>query len=308
MNMALEALRHIRGYATSIFLVLLLMSLSLSQPIRAQTIIYQQTRTALRSEVHLQLGETTLTRALQELSQQVHLQIQAADYLQERELVVELNNMSAQAALDTLAEGNDWIWYEEKQGQIFVSRPKFNKTQKLLDVAPAFRAIVPKDLRRFVGVDVSDAEIRSAFRQSQPNSDYVLRSPEIINHLPPRLRLLPEMIEAPVKQQENVMVTWVTKEVRTGKKIPYSTLTPEQQHSLLVRFVFTAMHDVFVPSGASNLIIGLDPAGMDENQMRVIYQNGGIFVGTLQQGHFSFGEGIMSGKQLPDPLFLHTPF
>jgi hypothetical protein len=70
------------------------------------------------------------------------------------------------------------------------------------------------------------------------------------------------------------------------------------------------MSTAFGPHGAANLITGLDPAGVDENKMRIKYtsRDGAIYIGILEGGKFSLGEGIMSVKQLPDPLLLHTPF
>jgi hypothetical protein len=306
----METSKRPSRYASMLLsLFLLYTSLCLAPSARAQTIDYLRTRTLLQIKVHLRLGETTLSKTLQEMSRQTGLQIESADYLQERELLVDLDNMSAQAVLETLAEGNDWIWNETKQSRILMTRPKFNATRQLVEVAPAFRAIVPKDLRRYAGVDLTDAEIRSAFQQSQPNSE-LIEKPEKADFGSPRFRILPEILNAPVKEQERRMVAWVTAEVRTGKKIPYAQFTSEQQHSLLVRFVFAAMHTIFEIGhmGAANLVLGLDPAGVDEDQMRITVKDGGIFVGTLQGGRFSFGEGLMSEKQLPDPLLLHTPF
>ena len=272
----------------------------------AQTVDYKETAALLQTKVHLKLGETTLAKTLAEISKQAGLHIQASEYLLDRELLVELDNMSAQAVLDTLAEGNDWIWYEGRQGQIFMARPKFNKTQELLNVTPAFRAIVPKDLRRFVRLDLSDAELRKAFRQLQPESDLVKKT-AVLDSVPPLIWLLPRMLDASVKEQESQIISWVTDEVRTGKKIPCAKLTSEQQNTLLAYFVLKAMDTVFSPMGPGNLIRGLDPAGVDENQMRVMYTQGSIFIGILREGKFSYGEGIMSEKELPDPLLLHPP-
>ena len=281
--------------------IALFIGLGLSLAAGAQTVDHKETVTALQTKVHLRLGETTLAKVLQQIAQQTGLQVQPADYLVERELLVDLDNVSAAEALDTLAEGNDWIWYETRKSQIFMARPNFNRMPQLLNVAPAFRVIVPRDLRRYVGVGVTDAELRSAFRQSQPNSDYILKSPEMLDFLDVRHQLLPQLLEGVVNEQERQMVAWVTDEVKTGKQMPYAKLSPEQQHILLVRFVFTAMFTAFGPHaiGTANLIQGLDPAGVDENRMRISYKAGAIYIGILQGGKFSLGEGIMSQKDLP---------
>jgi len=299
-----------RDGSYSQFFFILLACFSLSLPASSQTVEHKEIRTLLQTKVHLRLGETTLAKTLQEMSKQTGLQIQAQDYLNDRDILVELDNMSVQDTLDTLAESNGWIWYEAKQGQIFMARPKFNKTRQLLNVAPAFRAIVPKDLRRYIGLDISDNDLRIAFRQSQPNNDSVLKRPEIFNSRSARHHLQLQLIEAPVKVQERQMFSWVTEDVKKGKKIPYAKLTSSQQHSLLVYFVFKALSTAFSPhsTGTANLIAGLDPVGVDESRMRISYKNNIIYVGILQGGKFSLGEMIMSENRLPDPLFQHTKF
>lgn len=278
---------------------------SVSQVASAQTVDYAQTRTSLQTKVNLHLGETKLPRVLEELSQQTGLKIEAADFLQERELLVELENMSAQAVLDTLAEGNDWIWFENRKGHLLVTRPRFKKTQELLNVAPAFRAIVPKDLRRFVGVDLSDAEIMSAVDGALPDHE---RIPD------PRLTrefALPLRLQAPITEQENAMIAWVTKEVRAGTKIPYAKLTPEQQHSLLVYFVFTAMRSAFDSNflGKGKLIQGLNPALLNEDRQQMTYRDGSIMFSlrTEKGEEFIYAEGRASPERLPDPLLLKIP-
>ena len=118
-----------------------------------------------RLKVHLRLGETTLAKALREVSKQTGLRIQPAEYLEDRDLVVELDNMSAKDVLDTLAEGNDWIWYETSKSRIMVARPKLEKTQNLLERRPPLEQSFRRIYADSVGVDVSEAEIRSAFRR-----------------------------------------------------------------------------------------------------------------------------------------------
>ena len=76
----------------------------------AQSSLRPATQSLLTKKVHLSLGSTTLPTLLKALSTQTGLIIEAAAYLQERLLVLEIDDISARVILDELAEANDWKW------------------------------------------------------------------------------------------------------------------------------------------------------------------------------------------------------
>ena len=109
----------------------------------------------LRQTVQMDRNDVTVKQALAELSAQCGVKITIESYLEDRMLSLHLTKMPAVDALDTIVEGNDWIWYAENDATVHVTRPRIPTPRNLAEVPAAFRAALPKDMRRYLGYDVS---------------------------------------------------------------------------------------------------------------------------------------------------------
>ncbi len=120
----------------------------------------QETTAALQTKVTLLSGETTLPLLLKEISNQTGIEVTAADYLAERRVTLTLEKTSAEAALDALAELNDWLWTVPEPGKVLVER-RIAKVpvQKSLLILRIVSAL-PRDLRDYLqtprGLDITD--------------------------------------------------------------------------------------------------------------------------------------------------------
>jgi hypothetical protein len=79
-------------------------------PVRAQEQPIPDYALKLAQTVHLTLGKTTLAAALAALSKQTGIQIDAAEYLKDRVLIVQMESLNGRAALDALTALNDLKW------------------------------------------------------------------------------------------------------------------------------------------------------------------------------------------------------
>ncbi len=77
---------------------------SAARPLSTQTDKPNAMQQGLQTSVHLRLSSTTLKAVLQTLATQTGLQVQTESYLEERKFVMELDDVSAQNALDTTAQ------------------------------------------------------------------------------------------------------------------------------------------------------------------------------------------------------------
>lgn len=274
---------------------MLFLSLSSS----AQEVRFESTEAVLKTEVHLRLGSTTLKQTLKTLSDQTGLTIRPAEYLEDRVMIVQMENLTARQALETLAECHDWVWREKEKGTFIVERPALKMPASLLEVSSAFARVVPLDVRRYIGKDVSESELHAI---------HSLRHPELqpkIIAMGRRESIMQERLIFAKDKAQKAFQASVTPEMTSGKKILFTELTPEQKQNLLTKFVFDALYDVCTlgSSYAPSLIYGnLNPDRLDENKMLLHWDGGGLDVGTILDGHFSFAEEIVSFEQLPDPL------
>lgn len=90
----------------------------------AQDKAKSQVAERLQTKVSVTLGTVTLPEVLAALSKQTGLIIQAEPYLQERKIFVQLNGVTARAALDALAELHDWTWRDMDENRILNHAPQ----------------------------------------------------------------------------------------------------------------------------------------------------------------------------------------
>lgn len=101
----------------------------------------------MNSKVHLLLGAVTLPQVAQALSAQSGLDIQAADTLRERRLVVQMDGLALKTALNALAELNDWSWSDRGGGHIVITRLSLMIRQEASTVPLRMRLALPRDVR-----------------------------------------------------------------------------------------------------------------------------------------------------------------
>jgi len=214
-------------------------------------------------------------------------------------MIVQLDKLSARAALDSLAECHDWVWRETEKGVIVVERPHIPVPSSLLDVSGASARAIPLDMRRFIGIGP----------QGSLRADYVSQHRDTprnaIDALPSSIMLVQRLAPHKAKIQESFIAS-ITPRFCTGKKVPYNDWAPEQKQDLLDMFVLDAFCDICSSTkGAPLLICGqLSPERLDANRM-VVYSNGGddLIVATgRHSGVLAFGETIGLSKGDTDPL------
>lgn len=113
----------------------------------------------LQAPAHLSLGATTVKAVMASLAQQTGLKIQAESYLETRKLVVHLDNLSGQEALDTLTELNDWRWINKGNGLVLITRRRVLLPEHLKDLPMCLINAFPKDYRRFLGFGVAAKDL-----------------------------------------------------------------------------------------------------------------------------------------------------
>jgi hypothetical protein len=104
----------------------------------------------LDAPVTLTLGETTLGRVMTQLSSQTGLTLQAADYLRQRRLIVQMEGLTAREALDALAELHDWTWSRVEPGRYLLKRKVARRPGRLEDIPIAMQTGLPRDLRTWL--------------------------------------------------------------------------------------------------------------------------------------------------------------
>jgi len=118
-----------------------------AQVVTSETVIEK-----LQTPVHLYLGKTDLGSVAMRLSEQCGITIEPSDYLKDREMVVQLDGITARAALEALSEMNDWTWKETPEKHILIARQASRLPATPAYVFRRIHAAMPRDLREFLGV------------------------------------------------------------------------------------------------------------------------------------------------------------
>jgi hypothetical protein len=119
-------------------------------PVRAQQPALAADEKRLETPVRLNMGATTLNRIMAQLSAQTGLTIQAADYLRERRLTVQMEGLTAREALDALAELHDWTWSRVEPGRYLLKRRVIRRPGLLEDIPRMMQIGLPRDLRAWL--------------------------------------------------------------------------------------------------------------------------------------------------------------
>ena len=272
---------------------------------------------ALTQKVHLDLDSATVKQALVELSAQCKIQIAASDYLEDRVLSLHLANISASDALDTIAEGNDWIWYAENDTTIRMTRPRILTPQSLAEVPAAFKATLPKDMRRYLGYeaaplglvsaqDKKDLEIRATFPKNARGSALLRSAEERSARLNMSANLFRRLFAVRLKQQKP-FEQMLFEETRNRFKIPYAQLTSDQKQALINVMVCATLARFSSDPTTFHFFHNSIPREMFDPSLTVIsVKNNRITIGHSLNGRiYGYDEGLQSEKDLGDPLRLN---
>ena len=186
----------------------------------------EEAQTRLQSPVHLRLGCVSLPQLTDALSAQTGLRVDAADYLRARNLVVQLDGVSASAALNALAELNDWAWRDKGGGQILITRRLPVLRQEPETVPIRSRAALPKDIRAF-------CRIGAAY--DPPPADPRADSPDASVPIIYRPKTLTDSLREKI-------VNGLKPDILSGSEILWTRLTPAQQQDMTAILLFDTLH------------------------------------------------------------------
>jgi len=85
----------------------------------------------LTQTVHLTLGKTTLAEALQRFQTKQTIQIDAAEYLKDRILFVQMDGLTGRTALNALTALNDLKWSAIGPNHLVVDRPTSGRPESI---------------------------------------------------------------------------------------------------------------------------------------------------------------------------------
>ncbi len=186
-------------------------------------------KTKMNIKVHLTLGAATLPQITQALSAQSGLNIEAADYLRERRLVVQIDSLTLRNALDALTELNDWAWSDKGGGHIVISRLTPLIRQEPSTVPLLMRSALPRDVR--VACNLEPLAVQS---RKQPASEDAPVDFQAQFHAEHRA--------ADLAQEARLHVIDSLKPaVFNGAPIPFARMKAGEQEDVLVSLLFPAM-------------------------------------------------------------------
>lgn len=181
--------------------------------------------------VKLSTDKMTIQQVTTSLSEQTGVKITAADYLREREVMLRLNSVSARAALNALAELNDWKWRKSKEGVVL----ERNTLRLPVAPGPAFRQLqsaVPKDMRDFLKAPTPSADLT---KYSNPLMD---------NRRSDQFKFADKLIFNLLVEDHGALLASLPPSLLDNQPLKYEQLTVVQKQQLLSQLVFHALKDL----------------------------------------------------------------
>lgn len=266
-----------------------------------------QTRDAmppiLQTPIHLHLGTTTMQAAAQALAAQTGLHIQVDNCLQARKLLVEMDNLTAQDALDTLAELGDWRWFRKEDGTIWLARKRVVIPQTIADLPACLRAALPRDYRTFLGVSVELKDL-----PERPN-DLSQNAWVPVSRMQPRVEHASRAASRLGRlawQQSQQLYTEFLPFVADDKTLSWRQLTERQltavNDMLLLDILGGWFHGACNTDYISLLNDGLLPYQRDIDAAEFTLYHGSYFtIGSVYQGGETGFGAIIPGLKSTDP-------
>ncbi len=221
------------NFAFGICLLLLV-----SLPGKAQQISTDENVQKLKTPVHLNLGKTTLAAVALRLTEQCGVTIEPAEYLKEREMVVQMDGISARAALEALSELNDWAWKETKEKHILIARKVSRLPVKPAYIWRRIHTALPRDVRDYLGVEMR-AENPDDFKNPLDNTDQQ-KAQKLEEDRVKLFRLF--------KDTQIELYDSLPKTIYTGEPYAYEKMSESQKSNLLVQTFFPVFY-LFISRG-----------------------------------------------------------
>ena len=268
--------KHARSVGWNIGLLFLFMGCLLSRG-STQNIHSAQVRAQLAVHTRLMLGATTLAKAARALSEQIGVNIEVADYLQEHNLTVCLDDLSGLDVLNTLADFYGWRWFEQENKTIVITHLRPKNIQQIRDIPFALQAALPNDVRWFLGIDLTPKD---------PFFDRVLDKP-------PTPALSTE-IQSGFKsgnmfQMNDYTQSWKEKlfelfcfDSLLPKKVPYTQLTATEKYHLCTAIVLDAFVRLNSAYGRTLLDGVLRPYELDPLEAVLKLDKGVLMISTTK--------------------------
>jgi hypothetical protein len=219
-------------------------SLLIAPTVSAQTIYTEKTATKLRTMMHLRPGTTTLAKVMEALTQQTGMPITAQSCLQERKIIVQMDNMSARDVLDTFSELYGWRWTEIDKGGILLMRPRPKNPQTVEEISLAAQAALPRDIRRFLGIGIPVSDL------TVPDNPKIKETIEFLKRSPvPSAKddivkaLVSPKLGGIFETKAQFLYSSLLPGVEEGKVIYYTQLAPPQRDALMIALALSAMQN-----------------------------------------------------------------
>ncbi len=214
----------------------------------AQRVSSPEIRTLLTKRVEIKLGLTTVADFVSELSKQTGTPIKAEAYLQEHQISVYLEGVSAAEALNSISEMHHWRWVENNKSEIVLTHNLLPGPTDLSGFPKAFRAVFPaawlpllgegadwsklqtaEDSKNSNGEEEAiDDSLDPAFKKEIEEMRRYTRMQSIRNRIRQRLA-----VSQPPCDLSKYLFPVVRKELIEGKKVPYTQWTTNEREASL---------------------------------------------------------------------------
>jgi hypothetical protein len=179
----------------------------------------------LSTKVHLRLGKTTLAKVTAALSEQTGLTIEPADYLLERVMVVQMEDVSARSVLNALSELNDWRWKETPDHTITIARHLLRLAPVPASISRMVQSAIPKDTRAFLSVPTPSENLSVYINPLLPDGNR--RTNNVVSR-----------VQGFAGDALAGLLTQLPPNTGKGAPIPFDKLSEGQQHDLIAHIAF----------------------------------------------------------------------
>jgi hypothetical protein len=196
-----------------------------ARPVAAQSVESDAVKEKLSTRVHLRLGKTTLDKVAVALSEQTGLKIEPADYLLDREMIAQMDGISARAVLNALSELNDWKWKETPDHTISIARHLLQMPQVPVSIPRIVQSAIPKDTRAFLQIP-TPSDNPGVYTNPLLANVHALANDRVTKGL----RYL--------RDTQGELFSSLPADAVKGEPILFDKLTELQQHDLIVQIAF----------------------------------------------------------------------
>ncbi|MCW3054620.1 MAG: hypothetical protein JWN14_3790 [Chthonomonadales bacterium] len=205
-------------------------------PGQAQQANADPSEQTLKSPVHLRLGATTVGKLAARIGEQTGLTIEAEAILSEHRILVQMDGISAEVALQTLAELNGWEIVHPGPGHYRIRPISVPAPKRITDVPGAFRMALPMDFRRYLDMEAEKQEAPPARPHGQFNDarQNYLQDKENQRQVTARYSQLLTMATEALTQD-------LPPALRDGQEHPYAALSEEQKDDMITLLVLNKL-------------------------------------------------------------------